>query len=160
MDTLKTFKKLRKFWLNKESKYCLEGKNVVSFCHQCQICIGKSHVGVAQLVEHITHKDKVASSILAVDTTQDIALFNESVYTLATAGVAQLVRALPCHGRGRGFESLRSRRYTKDSPNGLSFVMYLRERRDSKDSLGVPLGQDCPGRAHEPLCERSDTKWP
>ena len=45
-----------------------------------------------------------------VDTKQDIALFNESVYTLATAGVAQLVRALPCHGRGRGFESLRSRR--------------------------------------------------
>ena len=28
-------------------------------------------------------------------------------------GVAQLVRALPCHGRGRGFESLRSRHIFK-----------------------------------------------
>src|SRR6476646_4869336 len=27
----------------------------------------------------------------------------------ARGGVAQLVRALPCHGRGRGFESRRSR---------------------------------------------------
>ena len=26
-------------------------------------------------------------------------------------GVAQLVRALPCHGRGRGFESRRSRQF-------------------------------------------------
>src|SRR4029078_12025200 len=31
-------------------------------------------------------------------------------------GVAQLVRALPCHGRGRGFESRRSRH-----PSGLQF---------------------------------------
>src|ERR1051325_7278535 len=29
--------------------------------------------------------------------------------THARGGVAQLVRALPCHGRGRGFESRRSR---------------------------------------------------
>ena len=32
------------------------------------ITLAHSLVGVAQLVEHITHKDKVASSILAVDT--------------------------------------------------------------------------------------------
>src|SRR6476660_380846 len=32
----------------------------------------------------------------------------------ARGGVAQLVRALPCHGRGRGFESRRSRHFFND----------------------------------------------
>ena len=32
----------------------------------------------------------------------------------ARGGVAQLVRALPCHGRGRGFESRRSRHFIND----------------------------------------------
>src|SRR4249919_3867111 len=34
--------------------------------------------------------------------------------TNARGGVAQLVRALPCHGRGRGFESRRSRHFIND----------------------------------------------
>ena len=106
-----------------------------------KLSFSSSLVGVAQLVEHITHKDKVASSILAVDTTQDIALFSESVYTLATAGVAQLVRALPCHGRGRGFESLRSRSYKKAVRLGLLFCITGAKRRDSNRSGGVPLGR-------------------
>ena len=32
------------------------------------LTLAHSFVGVAQLVEHITHKDKVTSSILVVDT--------------------------------------------------------------------------------------------
>lgn len=42
------------------------------------------------------------------------AALGESVSELplysSLAGVAQLVRALPCHGRGYGFESRRSRK--------------------------------------------------
>ncbi len=43
--------------------HLLENKNI-----HILISLAHSPVGVAQLVEHITHKDKVASSILAVDT--------------------------------------------------------------------------------------------
>lgn len=34
------------------------------------------------------------------------------MYSSNLGGVAQLVRALPCHGKGRGFEPRRSRQYT------------------------------------------------
>ena len=37
---------------------------------------------------------------------------------ISTGIVAQLVRALPCHGRGREFESRRFRHYIKISPKG------------------------------------------
>jgi hypothetical protein len=47
-------------------------------------------------------------------------------------GVAQLVRALPCHGRGRGFESRRSRHLPR------RFAALLLEERQERG-----LGLDC-----------------
>ena len=44
--------------------------------------------------------------------TRGIVIFAEMVYNIFCAGiVAQLVRALPCHGRGREFESRRFRHF-------------------------------------------------
>ena len=40
----------------------------------------------------------------------EAARLGRSIYPRKRGGVAQQVRALPCHGRGRGFESRRSRR--------------------------------------------------
>ena len=63
---------------------------------KCSTLAPHIFVGVAQLVEHSTHKAKVASSILAVDTIknpsrgflseglQNIAILLKNVYTLAT----------------------------------------------------------------------------
>ena len=42
--------------------------------------------------------------------------------------VAQLVRALPCHGRGREFESRRIRHENKIDPKGLIFIFDGRTR--------------------------------
>ena len=63
----------------------------------------------------------------------------KSLFFLHNAGaVAQLVRALPCHGRGRGFES-RQLRHTihERQACGLSFVGYLFH---SSESLPVRPG--------------------
>ena len=39
--------------------------------------------------------------------------------------VAQLVRALPCHGRGHGFESRLNRHFDIHLPTKEDFLMYL-----------------------------------
>ena len=46
-------------------------------------------------------------------------------YLLAplSGGVAQLVRALPCHGRGYGFEPRRSRHSLGENPSGYVFTI-------------------------------------
>src|SRR5665213_251761 len=69
----------------------------------------------------------------------------------ARGGVAQLVRALPCHGRGRGFESRRSRH---SFPTALIQKAYFAQLRsatkrcdktsDSRDvSAPLPTGRAC-----------------
>ena len=51
--------------------------------------------GLAQLGEHLPYKQRVTGSSPVVPTTYGL--------------VVQLVRTLPCHGRGREFESLPGR---------------------------------------------------
>ena len=46
-------------------------------------------------------------------------------YNIYSGFVAQLVRALPCHGRGREFESRRIRhKELKQDPWGLILILY------------------------------------
>ena len=70
------------------------------------------------------------------------------------AGVAQLVRALPCQGRGRELESLHP--HQKDSPNksGVFFLVCEtlildRERSRVRNASGILQGRK-PGLAWQP----------
>ena len=69
----------------------------------------EASVPVAQLGEHLPYKQEVIGSSPIVPTTFFIGL------------VAQLVRALACHARGRGFEPLPGRHFYFKS--GLFFYM-------------------------------------
>lgn len=65
----------------------------------------------------------------------------------ARGGVAQLVRALPCHGRGRGFESRRSRFRQPQPSNGLEVRSeliawpYLDDPAGLREDLAGPAAQ-------------------
>ena len=62
-----------------------------------QIPVGSPNGSIAQLGEHLPYKQGVTGSSPVTSTNY--------LYGL----VVQLVRMLPCHGRGRGFESHLSR---------------------------------------------------
>ena len=51
--------------------------------------------------------------------------------------VAQLVRALPCHGRGREFESRRIRHRNEIDPKGLILFLSLDTTRRERSSPAV-----------------------
>ena len=46
-------------------------------------------------------------------------------FTKQNGLVVQLVRMLPCHGRGRGFESRPARKKTKPAPVAGFFILFL-----------------------------------
>ena len=50
-----------------------------------------------------------------------LALITKYRFLVERGAVAQLIRALPCHGRGRGFESRRSRKTKKSGYTGYFF---------------------------------------
>ena len=54
------------------------------------------------------------------------------------AGVAQLVRAFPCHGKGRGCEPHRSRKMPKPKRTLWFCRISAAERWGSQDFAGVP----------------------
>ena len=59
-------------------------------------------------------------------------------YCVFVAGVAQLVRAFPCHGKGRGFESLHSRK-TPNLKHVFRFVAFLQPSEGTRrESAWVP----------------------
>ena len=89
-------------------------------------------------------------------------------------GVAQLVRALPCHGRGRGFESRRSRLTCRSgpsfpanwhllirsslwfsSPNGRTLNPLSRLYLQIRD-FGKGYGFEARTRAREDVCSRNE----
>ena len=75
-------------------------------------------------------------------------------------GVAQLVRALPCHGRGRGFESRRSR--WSSTPKAVRPRTRLVSRRSRVLSPGRRFRRTGPAsrtrrRAAAPTCRRGHT---
>ena len=59
---------------------------------------------LAQLGEHLPYKQRVTGSSPVTSTTQTA--YND---ICRNGPVVQLVRTLPCHGRGREFESLPGR---------------------------------------------------
>src|SRR6476619_8166798 len=59
----------------------------------------------------------------------------------ARGGVAQLVRALPCHGRGRGFESRRSR-FWRPPPNARATTMKKATRTMNAGKSGSKEGDE------------------
>ena len=68
------------------------------FCYNVKVPNGR----LAQLGEHLPYKQRVTGSSPVLST-----IFKNMAHGL----VAQLVRALACHARGRGFEPHPSRHY-------------------------------------------------
>src|SRR5688572_12227091 len=64
-----------------------------------------------------------------------------------SGGVAQLVRALPCHGRGYGFEPRRSRHFSMQNSGDFDseFERRLQINKEARKEGGGGLGDVAPG---------------
>ncbi len=88
------------------------------------------HGSIAQLGEHLPYKQRVIGSSPIVPTIVRKALATPCEYGL----VAQLVRALPCHGRGRGFEPHPGRQFA-------SVAQLVEQRTENPRVVGsIPTG--------------------
>ena len=102
---------------------CSRGARSPLFTHTWTQFVARSRSPCKWLIPHamITYKQEVAGSSPALPTHSSRLQYDEGGNVCPRAGndrvsgvVVQLVRTLPCHGRGRGFESRRPRHHSKE----------------------------------------------
>ena len=89
---------------------------------------------LAQLGEHLPYKQRVIGSSPIVSTSHKRDVL--TAHCVVNGLVAQLVRAPPCHGGGRGFEPHPSRHYTY-----ASVAQLVEQRTENPRVVGsIPTG--------------------